>query len=429
MTGLTLFTMFFGAGNLIFPPLMGASAGNRVWSAFLGFSITAVGVPVLGVAAAARVGGLERLAGRVHPKFALFFTTILYLAMGPCLTIPRTASISYSMAMEPFTDGRFQNWLLLAYSTIFFVIASAIAWKPEKLTDKLGKIIAPCLLILLLVITLKCVPGIKPEYGDAVIPYAENPFRCGMLDGYQTMDTIAALLFGIVMPLNIRAMGVKEEKNLIRETILAGLFAGVLMLVIYGLLVNAGAVEGSEGETCSSGARILSDLSERLYGGWGILILSVVFMLACLSTGAGLLCCCSEYFSGVFPRLSYRRWLLFFGGLSLCLANTDPGEISQVSEMVLNVFYPAAVVLILLSFLPGGMQEARALYPTAAGTAVLINLCYLLEKGGFSMGRICRFLHKIPFYEDGFGWIVGAAVSVLFCLLISVSPFRKSVVE
>lgn len=224
LVGFTLFSMFFGAGNLIFPPFLGAQAGTSTWPAMAGFALSAIGFPILGVVAVARSGGLSRLAGRVHPRFAAVYTMLIYLSIGPCLAIPRTASTSFEMAVSPFLppDAPF-GLLQLGYSALFFGVALLLALKPEKLTDRLGKVLCPTLLLLILVIFLGCALRPPGGYGAVTDAYASNPAVQGFLVGYQTMDTIAALNFGIVIALNIRAGGVKDDGAVVRGTVRARL--------------------------------------------------------------------------------------------------------------------------------------------------------------------------------------------------------------
>mgnify|MGYP001298300059 CR=1 FL=1 len=168
LVGFTLFSMFFGAGNLIFPPFLGAQAGTSTWPAMAGFALSAIGFPILGVVAVARSGGLSRLAGRVHPRFAAVYTMLIYLSIGPCLAIPRTASTSFEMAVSPFLppDAPF-GLLQFGYSALFFGVALLLALKPEKLTDRLGKVLCPTLLLLILVIFLGC--ALRPPGGYGAV--------------------------------------------------------------------------------------------------------------------------------------------------------------------------------------------------------------------------------------------------------------------
>lgn len=209
LVGFTLFSMFFGAGNLIFPPFLGAQAGQESWKAMAGFLVSAAGLPVLGVAAAALAGGLEKLAGRVGPHFAAVFPILIYLFIGPCLAIPRTASTSFEMTVLPAAnalgidlEGRFLGVqgafaAQAGYSVLFFIVAVLLSLKPERLTDRLGKVLCPTLLILIAVIFTGCLvwPVGIPSGPEA--SYRSAPALKGFLEGYGTMDTLAALNFEI----------------------------------------------------------------------------------------------------------------------------------------------------------------------------------------------------------------------------------------
>ena len=259
LVGFTLFSMFFGAGNLIFPPFLGAQAGSLTWQAMGGFLISAVGLPVMGVAAVALSGGLTNLAGRVHPWFAFLFTLLIYLSIGPCLAIPRTASTSFEMTVLPALTGMnlnmqgvvgqtgftLQTLSQFAYSALFFIVAMIVAFRPEKLTDRLGKVLCPALLVLIGVIFTGCLVWPMGPYGTPSQSFSSGPVVKGFLEGYQTMDTIAALNFGIVIALNIRAKGVEQEGAIVRETIKAGVIAGILLALIYGALAHIGAPAGT----------------------------------------------------------------------------------------------------------------------------------------------------------------------------------------
>ena len=254
LVGFTLFSMFFGAGNLIFPPFLGAQAGVMTWKAMSGFLLSAVGLPVLGVAAVALSGGIGKLAGRVHPAFAFLFTLLIYLSIGPCLAIPRTSSTSFEMTVFPVleqmgvslnstvsgTGFTVQTMAQFGYSVVFFTAAMAVAFRPEKLTDRLGKILCPTLLVLISVIFIGCLVWPMGHYGDPGSVYKSGPAVAGFLEGYQTMDTIAALNFGIIIAINIRAKGVEQEGAIVGETIKAGIIAGILLALIYAALAHIG---------------------------------------------------------------------------------------------------------------------------------------------------------------------------------------------
>jgi len=393
LVGLTLFSMFFGAGNLIFPPYLGQEAGTETWTAMLGFMLSAVCLPILGVVAVAKAGGLTTLADRIHPKFSLVFTLLAYLSIGPCLAIPRTASTSFAMAVIPFVgDDAPVTLFQLAYSLIFFVIAFFIALKPEKLTEKLGKIMCPTLLILIAVVFFGCVFLHDGGYGPVQPKYGENALAVGFIDGYQTMDTIAALVFGLVITLNIHAKGVTEEGAVMGALAKAGLIAGGILAAIYAALGHVGALAGGSFQLSgnTNGAQTLTAIVGELYGTLGILLLAGIFVLACMNTCVGLLCSVSEYFYTLIPSIGYRKWLLIFAGFSMVISNAGLDLILKISVPVLSAIYPVCIVLIMLAFLQKYIGGLKYVYPL---TIIVTIIASLLDLGGLgwilpSMGAI-----------------------------------------
>lgn len=295
LVGFTLFSMFFGAGNLIFPPDLGAKAGVNFWPAFLGLALSAVGLPVAGVIAVARADGLDKLAGRVHPVFAQVFMILIYLSIGPCLAIPRTASTSFAM-LTPLLGS--SAGLQLGYSVLFFGAAFLVALRPDRLTRWLGRLLCPCLLVLILILFGGCLlHPLAAQYGAPTDAYSSAVILQGVLYGYQTMDALAALNFGAVIAMNIRAQGVAREQDVQRSAIRAGLVAGGLLLAVYAMLGHAGALTGAAVPGLATGAEVLTVLAERLFGKAGLVLLAAIFMLACFNT-----CVADRLCGRVFPH-------------------------------------------------------------------------------------------------------------------------------
>lgn len=427
LVGLTLFSMFFGAGNLIFPPFLGALAGNHTWTAMAGFAVTAIGFPILGVVAVARSGGLDRLAGRVHPVFAFVFTLLIYLSIGPCLAIPRTASTSFEMAVAPFlAEGASRTGAQLAYSAVFFAIAFGVSLKPDRLTERLGKIMTPCLLVLIAVVFAGCLIHSPGGYKSPAAAYEEVPFIRGFLEGYMTMDTIAALNFGIIISLNLQAMGIRDEASVVRETTRAGMIAGALLLLVYGALAHVGAVTGGAFGAGSNGAETLNQTVRFLYGKLGLLILAAIFFIACLNTCIGLISCCSKYFCTIIPGLGYRTWAFLFAAVSFVISNIGLNRILEISVPVLNAIYPVAIVLILVSFAFQEEKRFRAVYVCTAAFTGTVSVLLALSQAGLGFLEPC--LSWLPFYRLDLAWTAPAAAGLIVGLLISAfkGPFRKS---
>lgn len=410
--------MFFGAGNLIFPPFLGSLAGTSTWTAMIGFAITAIGFPVLGVVAVARAGGFFYLAERVHPRFAFIFTLLNYLSIGPCLAIPRTASTSFEMAVVPFLGSGNLQVAQIFYSAAFFVIAFVVALNPDKLTERLGKILTPVLLVLIVVIFAGSL--IKPPglYGTPLKEYTSGPLVKGFLDGYLTMDTIAALNFGIVISLNIRGMGVKKDSVVVGETINAGFVAGGILLLVYGALAHVGAVTGGAFDPGENGAQTLNQAVSFLYGKTGLVMLAVVFFIACLNTCIGLISCCSKYFCTIVPGIGYRTWAIIFALSSFVISNVGLTKILQISVPVLNAIYPVAIVLILLSFGFRDGKRWRSVYVCAISFTGVISVLLSLEQAGVT--ALHQIMCKLPLYTSGLGWIVPALFGVVIGIALAV---------
>ena len=312
LAGITLFSMFFGAGNLIFPPFLGAQAGTHTWQAFAGFAVSAVFLPVLGVVAVTKSGGLEILASRVHPRFSFFYILVLYLAIGPCLAIPRTASTSFSIAVMPFwNQPEALRMVQLVYSLAFFLLAAQVAMHPEKLTEYLGKCLTPILLSLIVIIFVASVLHLA---GPAAVPngaYGQIAGVQGFLDGYQTMDTLAALNFGIIIAMNIRVMGISEESGVMKETIRAGWTAGAVLLAVYGMLSYVGMVSGTRFAGAADGTEILTGVVEFLLCGTSCMLwklFSQDFFSAVLSCMGVCVCGCLYGHIQCGPRGDFKNF-------------------------------------------------------------------------------------------------------------------------
>ena len=423
MVGFTLFSMFFGAGNLIFPPGIAAQAGSMTWFAMVGLAVSAVGLPVLGVVAVARTGGLVTLGNRVHPLFSRVFTVVAYLAIGPCLAIPRTATTSFEMAIPPFAgENAPLNLYQLLYLVVFFALALLVALRPEKLTDRLGKVLCPILIALILVTFAGCLLNPLEGYGPPTSHYntAVKAVSTGFLQGYQTMDTIAALVFGIIISLNIRARGIQDEREVVSSTVQAGIIAGGLLLAIYSMLAHIGALSGGAFPEPTDGAQALTNLVAALFGPMGNLLLAAIFIIACFNVCVGLISSCGEYFSETFPLLSYRQWAVVFAVVSALIANIGLTQILTLSVPVLNIIYPVAIVLILLALLQRWIEDRWLVYPVTVLLTGVTSLLLELERLTFSDA-----LSFLPLSDLGLGWVCPALVGLVLGYFLSFLP-RKN---
>lgn len=414
--GLTLFSMFFGAGNLIFPPYLGEQAGNHAFIAMLGFLLSAVGLPILGVIAVAKSDGLSNLSSRVHPRFAKIFTLLIYLSIGPCLAIPRTASTSYEMAITPMLSSNllaYKGYIQIIYSVVFFIIALYIAYNPEKLSDRLGKVLCPLLLCLILIIFVKSFSQ-QMIYSAGLSDYEHQPLIRGFLDGYMTMDAIAALNFGIIISLNIKNKGIKQEKDIIKSTIKAGIIAGICLTIVYCMLMHIGGLAGYYTGYHSNGTQTLIAIVSFMFKDIGVIILGAIFFIACLNTCVGLICCCGEYFHELMPRISYRKWAMIFAFISMIISNIGLNIILKISVPVLSLLYPISIVLIVLSLLHRFIQDNQYIYPVTIFMTGIGSFLNVLP----SLNIHISWLNYIPLYNLSLGWICFSMLSVVMCLII-----------
>lgn len=410
-----LFSLFFGAGNLIFPPFLGQSAGEQTPAALLGFLLTAVVLPVLGVVVVARFDGLERLGGQVGKRFGTVFTVLIYLSIGAGLGIPRAASVPFEMAFAPYLPEGSSNALWLAgYSLVFFAIALWLSLNPNRLVERVGHYLTPSLLILLLVLF-----GGFLLRGEAVIAapqgeYATEPFLKGFTEGYNTMDTIAALNFGLVIATTLRSFGYTERKELMRQTVGAGVRAGSLLALVYVMLSYMGMCSSGVYALPNNGAQTLRAIVYQVFGTWGAVLLAAIFTLACLTTCVGLINSVSQYFSTLFSRLSYRQWVWTITVFSFLVCNLGLDTILSVSVPVLNAIYPVAIVLILLGLTHGLWRGNRLVYPCVVGGTAVVSVIYAVDEAG--LPELLR--RYLPLYSSGYGWLCVAAGMLLLAVVL-----------
>nr|WP_096200712.1 branched-chain amino acid transport system II carrier protein [Bacillus sp. FJAT-45350] len=409
--GLMMFALFLGAGNLIFPPAMGQAAGVNVWMATVGFLTTGVGLPVLAVIAIARTGGdLQTLASKVNPLFAVAFTLTVYLAIGPFFGIPRTSTVAYEIGVVPFlSEGLLDSGLtLFIYTVIFFGITYMLALNPAKLVGRIGKVLTPILLILIAIFAVKGFLTPMGEIPHALDAYQSAPLFKGFLEGYLTMDTIAALVFGIVVISRITEQGITEKKAIAVATIKAGLIAGLGLSIVYLVLAYLGASSVASIGYLDNGGAILSGVASALFGSTGAIILGLVITFACLTTSIGLVSACGEYFVKLMPSLSYRVVIAILCLFSLTMANMGLSQLIAFSLPILIAIYPIAMVLILLSFIDKIIHSN--VYIGAIIGAAIVSIV-----DGLAIASIeITFLHDlygyIPLYSEGVGWLVPAVI-------------------
>lgn len=417
-----LFSLFFGAGNLIFPPFLGQNAGDRTFIAMLGFLITAVVLPVLGVVVVARFDGLDRLGQQVGKRFGIVFTVLIYLSIGPGLGIPRAASVPFEMAFAPYLpEGSNAVLWMAAYSLAFFLVALWLCLNPSKLVNRIGNYLTPALLILLLFLFVCFLFRGKVDVAAAQAAYSATPFLKGFAEGYNTMDTIAALNFGLVIATTLGSMGLREKKAIMRHTVLAGVLAGSILALVYGMLSYMGMCSSGVYALPENGAQTLRAIVYQIFGAPGAVLLAAIFTLACLTTCVGLINSISQYFSTLFHKLTYRQWVFVITGFSFLVCNLGLNTILSISIPVLNAIYPVSIVLILLGLTHGLWKNNRFVYPSVVGGTAVISVIYAMDAAGLP-ALLARVL---PLYSKGHGWLCVAAVLLAGNLVYGLTARKK----
>lgn len=424
LVGVMLFSLFFGAGNLIFPPFLGQEAGPNTFIAMIGFAISAIVFPILGILVVSRTQGLEKLASRVNSKFSFVFTILIYLSIGPLLGIPRAGSLPYEMVLAPFASENLisHNVALFLFTSVFFGLSFWLAMKPSKLIDRLGKVLTPTLLILILFVFLGSFFSDFSGYSVIQAKYVESALVSGFLDGYQTMDTIAALNFGLVISLVIKDMGVKDNKVMISTTIKAGIIAGSLLLFIYLALAYLGTLSGAQYGMTDNGAQTLTNITMHIFGPNGLFLLATIFTLACLTTAVGLISSISQYFSTI-SRINYKSWVSIFVLWSLFIANFGLTNILRVSVPILNAIYPLALVLIVLALLDNQFKANTNIYKYTIGLTTIISLIKVADSLHYLPKNISLLFSKIPLYTIDMGWLF--PVLLLSVFIFSIEKIGK----
>lgn len=439
LIGSMLFGLFFGAGNLIFPVHMGQEAGSNVVLATIGFLITGIGLPFLGVVAigVSKSNGLFDMASRIHPLYGYMMTVLLYLTIGPFFALPRTGTVSYEIGLAPFISNEYQSLGLACFTIAFFLIACFFSLRPSQILTWVGKVLNPLFLVFLAFLVIVSFVQPMGNISDAGIhgAYVTDPFFKGFTEGYNTMDALASLAFGIIVVQTIKGLGVQSPRNIAIGTIKAGMISVLLMGLIYGCLAFIGATSVGQFEVSKNGGIALAQIANYYFGAAGSILLAIIVTLACLKTAIGLITACSETFQELFPSLlNYRSYVMLFTVVSCLIANVGLTQIISLSIPALMFLYPLAITLILLALLSPLFKGRQIVY-------VLTTLCTLVVSIGDGLnampqmirnqelvqGILAGYARYLPFFDIGMGWIIPMLVGLgLGCMI---SLFKKPVAK
>ncbi|MEW9502894.1 branched-chain amino acid transport system II carrier protein [Jeotgalibacillus marinus] len=402
-SGFMLFSLFFGAGNLIFPPYLGMESGNYFVAAISGFILTAVFLPFLTIISVSLSNnGLLSIGQRVHPVFGLAFAIVIYMSIGAFYGIPRASNVAYELGfMQVFSvEGRLPLFL---FSVVFFGLTYLFSINPKKVIDHVGQLLTPALLIVLAILFVRAFSTFNYTDAIAVEKFQANPFLKGFLEGYSTMDAVAALAFGIVIINGIKDKGVTKEKDLIRGTVIAGLIAAVGLTIVYLSLSWIGRVLPHD-EPLENGAEILVLASQQLFGYGGNLLFGAIVILACLTTCVGLINACAHFFNEIFPKFSYKKYVIIFIVVGMLFTNLGLDLILQIATPLLVFIYPISIALVTLSLFQHFFGESKKMYVFAVSVATLFAFYEVLDTFNIRIDGISSTLNLLPLYENGLGW-------------------------
>ena len=430
LLGSMLFGMFFGAGNLIFPVYMGQLSGANSIPAIIGFCMTGVGLPLLGIAAIgiSKSEGLFDASKKVSTWFSYFFTVILYLSIGPLFAIPRTATVSFTTGITPFiTAGQTQLGLFI-YTLIFFALVLLFSLRPSKIMTWIGKYINSIFLVLLF--CLLALSFIKPIGSfTSVQPtdgYISQPFFTGLLEGYNTMDALASLAFAIVLINAIKEFHIKDAKEIAKITLKSGVIAVALMALIYFGLTILGAQSVLLQGASENGGVALAILAKHYYGSVGNVLLAGIMIFACLKTAIGLVTSCAETFVEVFPKtVSYRIYAIGFTLISFLLSNFGLDRILKYSLPALLFLYPITIVFVLLLLVGSFVGENTIIYQSTIIATIIgafmdtfSKPSYTFMHSAFTDG-VVNLYQKLPMYEIGFAWVIFSVIGLIIGFVLS----------
>lgn len=417
--GFMTFALFLGAGNIIFPSMVGHLSGHQLWFSAIGFLLTGVGLPLLTVIALARVGGgMPALTAPIGRKAGTLLGVLVYLTIGPFFATPRTATVSFEVGFAPFVGS--DAITLAIYTVLYFGAVMLIALFPGRIIDTVGKMITPVLILALMVLAAVAIFMPAGVVGNPTGLYIDAPLSQGVIQGYHTMDALGALVFGIVIIHAIRSRGITDAPLQTRYAIIAALIAAVGLALVYISLIWLGASSGMLAPDATTGAPILTAFVHYGFGPAGNVLLAIVITLACLTTATGLVSACGDYFSELLS-ISYRRVVIIVSVASMIVANQGLEQLIAVSVPVLLGIYPIAIALVALS-LASAMwrQPSRVFIPTLA-VATVFGIMDGLSAAGFGH-LVPRVVGILPGTSLGFGWLV----PVLLTLIVAATLDRLS---
>lgn len=414
--GFTLFAMFFGAGNLIFPPNLGLDSGQFFWPAILAFVLTGIGLPLLGVI----VGALDKegyigALNKISPKFSILFLIIIYLTIGPLFAIPRTASTSFEMTITPIIHSN-SSIALFIFTIIYFIVVLYICLNPSKLIDRIGSLLTPLLLITILAMIIKGYldfSGNSAGKGNEALYHSNfSSFAEGFTQGYLTMDAIAAIAFSMIVVNAVKLTGITKTNQIFKQTLTAGLIAAVALIFIYislGYIGNHMPVSDMTLDQLKSkdrniGTYLLTTMASTGFGSFGKYLLGIIVAV-------------SEYFHRIVPKVSYKAFVLVFILMSFIIANQGLNAVISMSIPVLSIVYPVAITVVLLILIAKFIPTKRITQQIPVIIIFILSIFSVISKLGWLK---INFIESLPLRAYSLEWFPVAIIATILGYLVGI---------
>ena len=429
LTGLLLFGMFFGAGNLIFPPSLGALSGAQFWPAISGFVLSGVGIAMLTliIGALNPKGYAYEISYKIAPWFATAYLVMLYLSIGPFFAIPRTATVAYEVGIAPMLPSNISAVGLAVFTLIYFIAAFLIALNPSKILNSIGRILTPIFaLLIVILVVLSAIKYGATDIQPAMADYAKSAFGTGFIEGYNTLDALASVAFSVVVVHTLNQLGFRNKQEYVTTVWVVGLVVALGFSLLYVGLAFLGnhfpvPSEVMNNSQINKGVYILSQATQAIFGNSAQLFLAVMVAVTCFTTTAGLIVSSGEFFHARFPAFSYKTYAIIFTLIGLAVANLGLDVIIRYSIPVLQILYPLTIVIVMLVIINKffalskiGMQSTVAVTALIALADVLSPLLQLTE--------LSNLIQTLPLAHLSLPWLVPSCLGIGISLIL---PHRQ----
>ncbi|MEJ5964228.1 branched-chain amino acid transport system II carrier protein [Pedobacter immunditicola] len=421
--GFALFAMFFGAGNLLLPPYIGIQIGDHVWITILAFGLSGILLPFLGILSVVNAGDkFEDLGAKIHPLLSPILGTVIMLCVGPLIAVPRTAATTYEVAILPSfpTSGP------VLTSVIFFIVTWLLTIRPSRVVDIIGNILTPLLLVLLIVLIMIGIFSPIDSYTESALSSGQS-FTLGFVDGYQTLDVLASVIFAGIIIAAAKAKGYENTRSKMQVVISAGVVSSTFLFIIYGGLIYLGATSGIS-DTSITRSELLLRISHSILGPYGNLAIAIAIALACLTTSIALVAAFGTFFSSLSKgKLGYKLLVTICCVASCVLSITGVDNIITFAYPILSFVYPIAITLVLYSVFFGSIVKNRKPYINALLASTVIALFYLLKQFSLLSESNLETLNHLPLFQYELGWVIPSAICFFATWAISGSGNKEEV--